>query len=101
MGSARALAGLFCDELPRCITSGFLRVAGIAAAGFLRSQVAHRLTIRKVPELHFAYDESVERGVRLSKLIDDAVGTPAAPDPAPAAPAPAKPRRTRGGGASH
>lgn len=43
------------------------------AAGFLRSALAHRLTTRKVPELHFEHDESVERGVRLSKLIDEAV----------------------------
>jgi len=72
------------------------------AAGFLRTTLAHKLSTRTVPELHFAYDESVERGVRLSKLIDEAVGTPAAVVPAPApAPAPAKPRRTRGGGASH
>ena len=48
------------------------------AAGFLRSSLAHRLTTRKVPELHFAYDESVERGVRLSRLIDEAVKGPAA-----------------------
>lgn len=46
------------------------------AAGFLRSELAHRLTIRKVPELHFAFDESVERGVRLSRLIDEAVNPP-------------------------
>lgn len=43
------------------------------AAGFLRSELAHRLTTRKVPQLHFAYDESVERGVWLSRLIDEAV----------------------------
>ena len=55
------------------------------AAGFLRSGLAHRLTTRKVPELHFAYDESVERGVRLSRLIDEAVK-----------PAPPK-RKPRGG----
>jgi ribosome-binding factor A len=48
------------------------------AAGFLRSELAHRLTTRKVPELHFAYDESVERGVRLSRLIDEAVKPPPA-----------------------
>ena len=44
-----------------------------SAAGFLRSQLAHRLTIRTVPQLHFEIDTSIERGVRLSKLIDDAV----------------------------
>jgi ribosome-binding factor A len=43
------------------------------AAGFLRSQLAHRLSTRTVPELHFEHDESVERGMRLSKLIDEAV----------------------------
>jgi ribosome-binding factor A len=51
------------------------------AAGFLRSQLAHELTTRKVPELHFAYDESVERGVRLSRLIDEAVNPAPAPTP--------------------
>lgn len=56
------------------------------AAGFLRSSLAHQLSTRTVPELHFAYDESIERGVRISKLIDDAL--------APAAPA--KSRRARG-----
>jgi ribosome-binding factor A len=56
------------------------------AAGFLRSALAHRLSTRSVPELHFAYDESVERGARLSRLIDEAVK-----------PAPRAPRRARGG----
>ena len=51
------------------------------AAGFLRSALAHRLTTRTVPQLAFAYDESIERGVRLSRLIDDAVNPPPAPAP--------------------
>lgn len=46
------------------------------AAGFLRSELAHRLSTRTVPELHFEHDESVERGVRLSRLIDEAVKPP-------------------------
>ena len=49
------------------------------AAGFLRSELAHRLTTRKVPELHFEFDESVERGVRLSRIIDEAVKPPPKP----------------------
>ena len=44
-----------------------------SAAGFLRSLLANRLTIRTVPQLHFEIDVLIERGVRLSKLIDDAV----------------------------
>ena len=42
-------------------------------AGFLRSALAHRLSLYSVPQLHFAYDDSIERGMRLSQLIDDAV----------------------------
>lgn len=57
------------------------------SAGFLRAGLAHRLTTRKVPELHFVFDESVERGVRLSRLIDEAVSAP------PVRPAPPKRRR--------
>jgi ribosome-binding factor A len=40
------------------------------AAGFLRSQLARRLKLYTTPELRFVYDESVERGDRLSRLID-------------------------------
>lgn len=43
------------------------------ASGFLRSMLGQRLKIHNTPELHFLYDESVERGMRLSRLIDDAV----------------------------
>jgi ribosome-binding factor A len=67
------------------------KACGVAlahAAGFLRSELAHRLSTRSVPDLHFAYDESIERGVRLSRLIDEAV----APTPA------ANPRRRRKAG---
>jgi ribosome-binding factor A len=59
------------------------------ASGFLRSELAHRLTTRGVPELHFHYDDSVERGVRLSRLIDEAV------KPAPAEKPPARRRPSR------
>ncbi len=58
------------DDVEACL-EGLQR-----AAGFLRSLLAHRLSTRSVPELHFAHDESVERGVRLSKLIDAAVAPP-------------------------
>jgi len=43
------------------------------AAGFLRAQLSHRLKLRVMPQLHFIYDTSVEQGVRLSHLIDEAV----------------------------
>lgn len=42
-------------------------------AGYLRSQLAHRLKLYTVPQLRFVYDDSIESGMRLSRLIDDAV----------------------------
>lgn len=45
------------------------------ATGFLRSQLAQRIKLRIVPQLQFKYDVSVERGVRLSRLIDDALAS--------------------------
>jgi ribosome-binding factor A len=44
-----------------------------SAAGFLRTELAKRMSIRTVPKLVFHYDESVERGAHLSHLIDQAV----------------------------
>jgi len=43
------------------------------AAGFLRSKLSHRMNMYTTPELRFVYDESVERGDRLSRLIDSVV----------------------------
>ena len=43
-----------------------------AAAGYLRSALARSITLRTVPQLHFIYDESIEYGERLSRLIDKA-----------------------------
>jgi ribosome-binding factor A len=43
------------------------------SAGFLRSQLARRIKLYTTPELRFEYDESVERGDRLSRLIDQAL----------------------------
>ena len=42
-------------------------------AGFLRSELSHRLDLYTVPQLHFVYDDSIESGLRLSQLIDDAL----------------------------
>ncbi|MBE7422368.1 MAG: 30S ribosome-binding factor RbfA [Zoogloeaceae bacterium] len=46
-----------------------------AASGFLRRELGRRIRIHTLPELHFIFDESVERGDRLSRLIDEAVAS--------------------------
>jgi ribosome-binding factor A len=42
------------------------------ASGYLRSALAKSMSLRTVPQLHFIYDESIEYGQRLSRLIDEA-----------------------------
>jgi ribosome-binding factor A len=46
------------------------------AAGFLRTQLAQRMKLRTIPQLDFKYDASVERGIKLTHLIDEALGGP-------------------------
>ncbi len=41
------------------------------ASGFLRKELAAHLRLKKIPELSFYYDDSIERGARLLKLIGD------------------------------
>src|SRR5208282_4520874 len=49
-------------------------------AGWLHSLLFKRLHIHTVPMLHFVHDTSVERGVGLSRLIDEANAKRAADD---------------------
>jgi len=39
------------------------------AAGFLRRELASHLKLKYTPQLSFHYDDSIERGARLLKLI--------------------------------
>lgn len=50
-------------------------------AGFLRTELSHRMQLYTVPQLHFAYDDSIETGMRLSQLIDAAVAADRKLDP--------------------
>jgi ribosome-binding factor A len=42
-----------------------------AAHGLLQSRLARELRMKRTPQLTFEYDPSVERGVRMSRLIDE------------------------------
>ena len=39
------------------------------ARGFLRREIALHLKLRVTPELHFKYDEAIDRGARIEQLI--------------------------------
>ncbi len=41
-----------------------------SAAGYLRRELGHALTLRYTPELQFLADDSIERGVRMVTMID-------------------------------
>ncbi len=43
------------------------------STGFLRTQLAHRMMLRTIPQLHFAYDSSIDNGIKMTALIDQAL----------------------------
>jgi len=53
-----------------------------AARGVLQAGIGRELRLRRTPVLAFAYDPGVERGVRLTQMIDEL----APKDPAPETP---------------
>jgi ribosome-binding factor A len=47
-------------------------LAGLESArGVLQAKLGRQLSLRRTPTLTFSYDDSVERGVRMTKLIED------------------------------
>jgi ribosome-binding factor A len=47
-------------------------LVGLAAAhGVLQARLARELRMKRTPQLSFEYDPTVERGVRMSRLIDE------------------------------
>jgi ribosome-binding factor A len=47
-------------------------LAGLKAAhGVLQARIARELRMKRTPQLSFEYDPTVERGVRMSRLIDE------------------------------
>ncbi len=47
-------------------------LAGLNAAhGVLQARIARELRMKRTPQLAFEYDPTVERGVRMSQLIDE------------------------------
>ncbi len=57
-------------------------LAGLQAAhGVLQARVGRELRLRRTPQLTFEYDPTVERGMRLTKLIDEVAPRDDAADP--------------------
>lgn len=45
------------------------------SSGFLRTQLARRMLLRTVPQLHFVYDASIDNGMKMTQLINEAIAS--------------------------
>ena len=64
---ARVFVSVLGSEAKRAKT-----LDGLAAAhGVLQARVARELRLKRTPQLAFEYDPTVERGVRMTQLIDE------------------------------
>ncbi|MDP6780115.1 MAG: 30S ribosome-binding factor RbfA [Candidatus Latescibacteria bacterium] len=43
----------------------------VSATPFLRRELGQRIRLRHTPEIQFEYDDSLERGARIDKILDD------------------------------
>ncbi len=63
----------FCKVFVSCLDASKTAEAakGLrAAGGFVRRQLSLRLKLRQMPQFEFVEDHSIERGVRMTKLIE-------------------------------
>ena len=67
---ARVQVSCVCDEEKK----KEILAALAHSAGFFRSELAKHLTMRRVPELSFFWDASIERGANLLSYMDKVLG---------------------------
>lgn len=46
-----------------------------SASGFIRRELANRLRLRHIPSLNFKWDNSIEQGARIAKILDELSST--------------------------
>ena len=64
---ARVYVSVLGDDPERSASIDGLR----SAHGFLQRRLADELTLKHTPSLSFEYDDSVDRGMRISHLLDE------------------------------
>src|SRR5436309_10128712 len=64
---ARVYVSVLGDDPVREATLDGLR----SAHGFLQGRLADELTLKRTPTLAFEYDESIDRGMRITELLDE------------------------------
>lgn len=63
---AKVFVSIYGSEEARAETMSGLR----SATGFVRSELGHRVRLRRTPEVVFLEDRSIERGTRVLSLIN-------------------------------
>lgn len=64
---AKVFVSVYGDEESRKDTLKGLQ----SASGFIRNEIGKRIRMKHVPEVLFRFDESIERGARISKLLHE------------------------------
>jgi ribosome-binding factor A len=77
---AKVFVSVFGTEEERASSLAALR----SATGFLRREVAQRVTFRHMPELEFHLDSSIEQGDKIMRLLRQVADEKAAAEPKPA-----------------
>ncbi len=65
--TCRAYISVLGDEEAQKNTLAGLR----SAEGYIRRELAHSINLRNTPQITFILDQSIEYGVRMSRMIDD------------------------------
>jgi ribosome-binding factor A len=64
---ARVFVSVLGDEPERDRT-----LAGLTSShGLLQAEIARELRMKRTPTLEFVYDESIDRGMRITELLED------------------------------
>jgi ribosome-binding factor A len=67
---ARVYVSVLGEEPERAAT-----LLGLESAhGYLQGRIAHELSFKRTPALSFHYDESIDRGMRITELLDESDG---------------------------
>lgn len=41
------------------------------SSGFIKKKIKERFRLRKIPDIDFIYDKSIDKGLRISKILDN------------------------------
>ena len=72
LSSAKVLFSVMGDEAQRAITMKILK----GASSFMRRVLVRQLDVKVAPELHWVYDDSLDRAFRIEQMLKDTGTTP-------------------------